>query len=136
MTACPATTQGSHHQTPKDPRSASQTAAPTWNPLPPGKEEQEEPAGGLAAVLAVQTHPCTGEWGWEGPKHPQGIPQEHPEAGHGSSTHSHPTSMAQRVPQSQAWSDSPTTAHPGELSRGTQTAHWKNRSQAWKPVAS
>lgn len=84
--ACPTTVQGSHHIRHPNIHQAqlSQAAAPNGITLTSGKEKHREakknvkPAGGLAAVLAggallaVQIQPCSGEWGWEGPKHPPG----------------------------------------------------------------
>lgn len=85
-TACPTTTQGSHHIRHPNIHQAqpSRAAAPNGIPLTSGKEIEEEAkktiklAEGLAAVLAgrgllaVQIQPCSGQWGWEGPKHPPG----------------------------------------------------------------
>lgn len=88
MTACPATTQGSHHQTPKDPRSASQTAAPTWNPTPTRKGGtggacrrfsccpcSANPSlywrVGLGGPKASPRHPPGASWGWAWQQHSQ-----------------------------------------------------------------
>lgn len=88
MTACPSTTQGSHHQTPKDPGSASQTAAPTWNPTATRKGGA---AGawrrfscypcsansslcwrvGLGGSKASLKHPPGASWGWAWQQHSQ-----------------------------------------------------------------
>lgn len=147
MTACPTTAQGSHHQTPKHPGSAvpSQTAAPTWNHADirkgetGGGREERKTCRRLSCCPCRKRTPCSANpalfWrvGLGGSKaslrsilglsmaaaltatlHPR-----HKEF------HSNGLGLA-----------SPATAHPRKLSRGTQTAHWKNRSQAWKPVAS